>query len=168
MRPFWARLAQLNAPLLAAALREAARQIELLEPGPPVAIFPPLFEKEGVFSMGQITVKDSDGTFTAALALVDAKGSPTEPNDVPQWVVADETVATVAVDADGKTATFTPGSPGAAEAATTQVTVTSVDADGTAITAIGSITVTAGAAVLGDVTFAAPAPVPPPEPPPAP
>src|SRR5258706_7052954 len=157
MEGLFTRLVRLNAPFLVRALRATAREIELLEPGSPALAFPIIFYQEEVPLMGQITVKDSDGAFRAAIAFVDAKGSPTEPDDVPQWAIADESVATAVVDDDGKGAEFTPGSPGAAEAATTQVTVTSTDTDGTVVTAVGSITVVSGEAVLGDVSFAAPA-----------
>jgi hypothetical protein len=156
MEGLFTRLVRLNARFLADALRATAREIELLEPGSPALAFPIIFYQEEVPLMGQITVKDSAGPFRAALSFVDAKGSPTEPDDVPVWEIADETVATAVVDADGKGAEFTPGSPGDAEAATTQVTVTSTDNDGTVVTAIGSITVVSGEAVLGDVTFAQP------------
>lgn len=145
---------QLNAVLLARLLRELAHEIDLIAPGPPVAASPPLFITSKETKMGQITVKDSDPAFTGTVTFLDAKGSPTEPDDVPTWTSDDETVVTVEASEDGKSATLTPGSPGTANAASAQVTVSSTDTDGTIVTAVGVVTVTAGEAVVGDVEFA--------------
>lgn len=152
MRGFWVRLAQLNAPFLAHALRAVADQVEALEPGPPVAAFPILFFNEEVPEVSAITVKDSSGPLSATVTFVDAKGAATTADDVPQWSSDNEAAASVQASADGLSATVTVGTPGAAV-----ITVTSTDTDGTVVTSQGTITVQPGEATIGDVEFAAPA-----------
>lgn len=148
MSGFWTKLATLNAPFLAATLRKLADEIEQLFPGSPKWTTEVIFIKGGVYSMGAITVKDSDAPFGATVTFLDAKGAATNPDDVPQWSVDDPNVATVVASDDGLSATVTPGLPGAAI-----VTVSSTDTDGSVVSSQGTVTVQPGEAVIGDVEF---------------
>lgn len=107
--------------------------------------------------MSQITVPDNSNPLNATVVFVDAEGSPTTADDVPQWSSSDESVATVMASEDGLSASVAIGAPGA-----TVISVTTTNDDSSTATATGTITVEPGDAVLGEVNFAQaepPAPV---------
>lgn len=152
MRRFWARFVRLNAPFLVTTLREAARQLELLEPGSPAIAFPILFyDTEGHQHMDSITVKDSSAPLSATVTFLDAKGAPTTADDVPAWSSSDESVATAEATEDGLSASIAIGTPGAAI-----ITCVTTDADGTTVTSQGTVTVQPGEAVIGAIDFEPP------------
>lgn len=146
---FWNRLAQLNAPFVAASLRKIADQVEAIFPGRPAWAIPIIFNNEGEYFMASIEVRDSDGPLTGTVTFLDAKGAVTAPDDVPAWASDNEDAATVVASEDGLTGVVTIGGPGAAI-----ISVTSTDTDGTEISAQGTVTVLAGEAVSGSVDFA--------------
>lgn len=105
--------------------------------------------KEARYIMSDVVARDSDAPLTATAIFVDATGNPTTPDDTPQWASSNETVARVSsTTIDGTKAVISLGIPGAAI-----VTCTSVDVDGTKIVLSGGITVQAGEAVNGEITF---------------
>ena len=98
--------------------------------------------------MTPVTLHDSDPTFTAVFHPVDAKGNPTAPDDIPVWSVSDATILQVSsTTPDGLTAVINiVGVEGTATLA-----VTSIDANGTVISATQDYTVAAGEAVNGSI-----------------
>ena len=98
--------------------------------------------------MTPVTLHDSDPTFTAVFHPVDAKGNPTAPDDIPVWSVSDATILQVSsTTPDGLIAVINiVGVEGTATLA-----VTSVDANGTVISATQDYTVAAGEAVNGTI-----------------
>ncbi len=96
-----------------------------------------------------------DKTLPATVAYVDAKGNPATVDGAPVWASSNEGVATVAAAADGMSASIVPGST----LGDTDITVTA-DADlGSGIVqliATGTVTVVAGQAVTGAITFGTP------------
>lgn len=113
--------------------------------------------------MASVTVLDTQGDFSASVNFLDARGNPTEPDDVPVWASTDESVATVTASDDGKSATVSvAGGLGAAV-----ISCDSNNAEGTDIHAEGTVTVQASDATTSEITFSvpeAPVPVPAPEP----
>ena len=103
--------------------------------------------------MEPVTLHDSDPNFTAVFHPVDAKGNPTTPDDIPVWSVSDATILQVSsVTPDGLTAVVAiVGVEGTATLA-----VTSVDMDGTVISATQDYTITAGEAVSGTIETVVP------------
>jgi hypothetical protein len=145
---FLSRLARWNAPFLVRVLRELADGIEAMYPGSPKygVMF---FTTEGESFMAEMTVADDHAPLTASVTFLDAEGSPTTPDDAPQWSSSDEEVATVEATEDGLTATVTIGAPGAAV-----IAVQTTEANtGAIISAQGTLTVTAGDTASGEVTF---------------
>lgn len=141
-------LVRIDAQRLAQGLRELAEQIGLGLSGQARVSIIAFVTKEDI-SMGAITVKDVDSELTASVTFLDAKGNPTEPDDLPVWASSDENVATVTASSDGLTATVTPGNPGAAV-----VSVSSTNSSGDAMASQGTVTVLPGPAEsIGDVTF---------------
>ena len=98
--------------------------------------------------MAPVTLHDSDPTFTAIFHPVDAKGNLTAPDDIPVWSVSDATVLQVSsTTPDGLTAVINiVGVEGTATLA-----VTSIDTNGTVISATQDYTVAAGEAVNGSI-----------------
>jgi hypothetical protein len=123
-----------------------------LIPGPPVFAILILHGKEP--HMASIEVPDNSPALNATVRFLDAEGYETPADDVPGWSTSDFTVADIAPSADGLTCTVEIGGPGVA-----LITVTSVEANtGNTVVAQGTITVTPGDAVIGDVTFETPTP----------
>ena len=143
----WQRLLDLN---LRAVIRRLEAWLETLLPGPAVAAYPVVFRTtEGSATVGQIEVKDDAAPLTASVTFVDSEGSPTTPDETPEWSSTDENVATVTASGDGMSAEVSIGSPGAAviEVSTTETST------GEEIVAQGTITVTPGDTVMGSVEF---------------
>lgn len=116
--------------------------------------------------MASVEVKDDVAPGTGSVRFLDSEGYETAADDVPTWTSSDEAVATVTPSEDGLSAEVAIGGPGVA-----LIEVTSVESNtGAEVKAQGTITVTPGDAVLGEVSFdfAAPAPTPEPTPEPAP
>jgi hypothetical protein len=145
---FWWRLARLNGPFFAKRFRELAGEIEALFPGSPRWATPVIFQRGTEISMASIEVEDTSGPLTGTVTFVDAKGQPTTADDVPQWSSDNEDAATVEASEDGLTATVTIGNPGAAI-----IAVHSVNTDGSAVDAQGTVTVLPGDAAVGSVDF---------------
>ena len=103
--------------------------------------------------MGEITVKDDETTLKASVTLVDAEGNPVEPDSPPTWEVGDEDVLQVDPSADGKTATFVVGKPGASAVIVTALETHEGVGDPTPIVLTGLVTVLGGDAVGGSVDF---------------
>jgi hypothetical protein len=99
--------------------------------------------------MASITVPDNAAALAASVSFLDAEGQPTTADDVPAWTSSDESVATLTVADDGLSASVEIGAPGVA-----LIDVTTTNDDGSTAAAQGTITVTPGDAVLGEVTFA--------------
>jgi hypothetical protein len=113
-------------------------------------------------NMADISVPDTTEPLNAVVSFADVHGHATSPNDVPQWSSSDPSVATVdaSADPDGLAAVVTILGPGA-----TVIGVSSAGADGNAITAAGTVTVTSGPATSGSVEFDVPEAPPVEEPP---
>ena len=97
-----------------------------------------------------------DKSVSATVAFTDAKGNAAQVQGAPSWTVdPPDSVVTMAVAADGLSATFTPVGP----LGSAQVSV-SADADlgdgVTTITGLGTIEVIAGTAVTASINFGAP------------
>jgi hypothetical protein len=113
--------------------------------------------------MADLVVHDSDPPATAAVALTDASGNPTTPDQTPVWTESsDGAILTLAPAADGMSATLTWVAEG-----TANVNFSVTDDDGTQILATGSVQVGGGEATTATLTFtagSAPAPAPAPDP----
>lgn len=115
---------------------------------------PPLNPTQEVNRMSSITVKDSDTPVTATAAFKDAEGNATTPDDIPVWATNDATVCDIAsTGVDGLSALLRYGIPGSVT-----VTCSTHDADSTVIVLQGSVIVTAGEAVSGEIDFPLPDP----------
>jgi hypothetical protein len=104
--------------------------------------------------MGEITVNADETTLRATVTLLDSEGNVTTPDEVPTWEVGDDTVLTCHPAADGMSASFDVGSPGASS-----VKVTAQETHGgvgtpTPVILTGLVTVVAGDVVSGSVEFA--------------
>lgn len=150
MPSLWVRFARLNAPFLATVLREAAKQIELLEPGSPVFGTLAFHAPKGGFVQNP-TVPDTQQPFTGTLSWLDAKGNPTQPAaDEPLTLASDnEAVATVADNGDGSITVSLAGQLGAAV-----VSASLHNEAGEDILVQGTITVIASDAESGSIDFA--------------
>jgi hypothetical protein len=149
---FFQRLIQNNAQFLARELRKWADQLDAAAPGKPVTAFPITFHpSQGGPEVSDIQVRDDSAPLTATATFLDARGNPTSPGATPTWSSSDEAVATVAASDDGLSATVTVvGGMGAA-----QITCTdpeSADA-GDDVVSVGTVSVVAGQAVVGDIQF---------------
>lgn len=120
-----------------------------LLPGPAVSGTLAFTTTEGVH-VSDLSILDSDTTpKNVSASFKDAAGQGAKLDDVPTWSSSDETVATVQASDDGLSAVVTPlGVEGA-----TLIKAETVDQDGTAVDASGTLTVTGGEAVSGDLTF---------------
>lgn len=136
-----------NAVVLERLLRHWADKLHQLIPGSPVLAFL-TFTNEGNIVMASIEVTTESAELNASVAFLDAEGNPTTADDVPAWSSDNEAAATVAASEDGLSAVVSVGSPGAAI-----ISVTSTNADGTTAAAQGTVTVIAGDAAIGEVTF---------------
>ena len=111
--------------------------------------------------MASIEVPSDSAPLDATVSFLDAEGNATTADDVPQWTSDNEDAATVTASEDGLSARVEVVNPGAAI-----ISVHSVNDDGSTVDAQGTITVLAGDAVIGEVTFTPSAePLPEPEPP---
>lgn len=121
--------------------------VDRLIPGPPS--FGAIIFQGGFVSA--ISVPDSSGPLTATASYADAAGHATSPESPPSWSSSDSTVATVdsSGDPSGVTAQVTIVGVGEAD-----ISATTTNDDGSVVTALGTVTVTAGAPVSGDVSFA--------------
>jgi hypothetical protein len=143
MIDFWTRLLEYNARFLAHALREAADWLDAAAPGPPVVAYPVLFSYEEEFFVSAVTVPDTAGTLQASVAFKDVHGHDTQPSETPQWSSSDEGVASVSAGGDGLSAEVTIAGPG----------VSLIEVRAGEVVSQGSVTVTPGDAVIGEVTF---------------
>ena len=101
--------------------------------------------------MADLSVRDSDPSATAAVALTDASGAATTPDQTPTWAEdSNGTVITLAPAADGLSATLSWVAPG-----TANLTFSVTDNDGTSVIATGSVEVTPGEAKTAEMTFTA-------------
>ena len=114
--------------------------------------------------MASIEIKDDVTQLSGSVKFLDAHGHETPADDVPAWSSSDESVATVAASEDGMSATVSILAPGV-----TLIEVSSTEeSTGAEVKAQGTITVSPGDAVIGEVSFAVPEPAPEPEPEPEP
>jgi hypothetical protein len=153
---FFERLVLLNAQLIAEWLREAAAKIEEAAPGTPASVsagWEIPMTQGGLLDMGEITVKDTSEPLTARVTFRDAEGYETAPESTPDWSSSDTAVADITPGEDGLSASIAIGGPGSA---VVQVEVADTEG-GEPLLASGLINVTAGDAVIGDVSFEAPA-----------
>lgn len=99
-----------------------------------------------------LTVLDTDPDPTASIAVVDADGNATTPDDVPQWASSDTSVANVTASADGLSATIAKtGKTGA-----TSISVTSTrSSDGAVLTGSDTLTVNPSEETAISLTLAA-------------
>lgn len=137
----------LNVRWLSSELHRVATVLEQAAPGPPAISYILYTTKKGI-AMSDITIPDTHEPLDAAVQFLDSIGYVTHPDDTPTWSSSDPSVASVVASSDGLTGTVTPGAPGAAV-----ITVDSVNASGEDIKAQGTVTVTAGDAKVGSVTF---------------
>ena len=98
--------------------------------------------------MASIEVPSDSAPLSASVQFLDAEGNVTTADDVPQWSSDNENAATVEASEDGLSATVEVINPGAAI-----ISVLSVNDDGSEVAAQGTVTVLAGDAVIGEVTF---------------
>lgn len=135
--------------------RKFSRVLALLEklaegllPGPAVSGTLAFITTEG--DKVDLSILDSDTTpRNVSAAFKDAAGQAAKLDDTPAWSSSDETVATVQASDDGLSAVVTPlGVEGA-----TLIKAETIDADGTAVDVTGTLTVTGGEAVSGELTF---------------
>lgn len=156
---FKQRFLRLNAALLEEWLLGAAQKLHELIPGPPTMGFL-IFSIGGKKIMASVEVKDDVAPGSASVRFLDAEGYETPADDTPTWTSSDESVATVTASEDGMSAEIAIGGPGVA-----LIEVSSVEANtGAEVKAQGTITVTPGDAVLGEVSFDFSSPTPAPEP----
>jgi len=151
---FFQRLVSNNAQFLAKELRKWADQLDAAAPGKPVAAFPLTFyPTQGGPEVSDIQVPDDSGPLTATATFLDARGNPTNPGATPTWTSSDESVATVVASEDGMSAVVTiVGGLGAS-----QITCTDPESEGDDtddVVCVGTVSVVAGKAVVGNVEFA--------------
>lgn len=151
---FFQRLVNNNAQFLAKELRKWADQLDAAAPGKPVVAFPLTFyPPQGGPEVSDIQVPDDSGPLTATATFMDARGNPTNPGAMPMWTSSDEAVATVVASEDGLSAVVTiVGGLGAS-----QITCTdpeSADDETDDVICVGTVSVVAGQAVVGDIQFA--------------
>lgn len=125
------------------------------EPGVP-ALAVLIFDREGVVSMGEITVSDTETQLVAKVTALDSEGHETTFDAAPTWESSDDSVATCRPDADGYTCAFDIGAPGSAAITCTGIEDSS--GEDVSIISSGLINVTAGDAVVGSIDFAITAP----------
>jgi len=112
-------------------------------------------ERKVFVQMADLSFKDSDSPELATLTLTDALGDVTTPDIPPTWVGDDAgAVIGLAVSSDGLSATASPVAVG-----TSNVTITVTDNDGTVVTGVSVVTVTAGEAAALTVAWAPVVPV---------
>jgi hypothetical protein len=137
--------------------------LESLTAGSPALAF--ILFKNGGLKLASTEISDEVRELTASVKFLDEHGHETTADDVPQWSSSDEDVASVTAAEDGLSADVLIAGPGVA-----LISVSSTNDDGSIAQAQGTLTVTPGDAVIGDVTFeeaAAPSEPPPVEEPPA-
>lgn len=150
---FIERLIKLNGPFIARTLREVARQVEHAAPGPPrVAVI--LFRQGRELTVGEKIVSDEVASVPATASFFDAKGASAMPDGIPAWTSSDESVAMVSASEDGLSADIAVGLPGFANIEVRSQETDNETGEPYELVAQGTLTVTAGDAVIGSVDFA--------------
>ncbi len=136
--------------------KQLAEIIDILKPGPAVKLIFTSISEDGTTIEGVTmgTLRD-DQKQRLSINPVDAKGKPASLDGVPTWTSSDETVVTVAAEADGLSAMVTAVLPGTARV------VVDADADlGSGVTPLNGFveyTITGGTAVALTITEDPPA-----------